>query len=70
MRCNHESEQCEGEVQYEISPDRDDMKAFPYCRFHWEKRLASAEKSRELLSDVPPRWFDPANVGEHWHEDY
>lgn len=70
IHCNHESDECKGEVQYHLPPDRDDMKAFPFCEYHWAKRLESAERTLELLSDIPPDWFDPANAGEHWDEDY
>jgi hypothetical protein len=69
--CNHEGDgRCIGPVEYHIPPDRDDFKAFPMCAYHWTKRLNSAERTRELLSDVPPDWFDPAYAGERWDDEY
>ena len=58
---------CHGKVEYHISPDRDDMKAFPRCEHHWAKRLKSAERNMELLSDCEPDWFDPSYAGERWY---
>lgn len=69
VRCTNEGPDCKGPVEYHISPDRDDMKAFPRCEFHWAKRLDEAEKNMELLSDIPPDWFDPSYAGERWDED-
>lgn len=69
LRCLQDGPDCQGPVEYRLAPDRDDLKAFPRCEFHWQKRLASAERSRELLSDVPPSWFDPSYAGESWDED-
>lgn len=70
LRCLEEGPDCEGEVEMFLSPDRDDFKHFPRCQFHIQKRLDDAEKNMELLSDVPPSWFDPAFAGERWDEDY
>jgi hypothetical protein len=69
IECLQHGPDCKGKVEYHISPDRDDMKAFPRCEFHWNKRLDDAEKNMELLSDVPPSWFDPSYAGERWDED-
>lgn len=66
---DHGRGQCEGQVEYRLAPDRDDFKAFPRCERHWAKRLQLAERNLELLSDVPPRWFDPSYAGEQWDED-
>jgi hypothetical protein len=68
LECLQHGDDCKGEVEWRISPDRDDMKAFPRCEYHWEKRLESAERTMELLSDVPAPWFDPAYAGESWDE--
>jgi hypothetical protein len=61
--------ECRGEVEYRLSPDRADFKAFPRCEAHWEKRLKSAERTLELLSDTRPDWFDESYAGERWEED-
>lgn len=67
---SHHSTTCFGPVEFHISPDRDDMKAFPRCDKHWGIRLEQAHKTMELLSDTPADWFDPAYAGECWDEDY
>lgn len=69
LECLEGPEGCRGPVEYRLAPDRDDCKAFPRCEAHWERRLKSAERTMELLSDAPPRWFDPAYAGESWDED-
>lgn len=68
-RCLQEGPCCSGPVAYHLNPDRDDFKAFPRCEYHQQARLAEAERNLELLSDVPPAWFDPAYAGERWEED-
>lgn len=70
IQCLEEGEDCRGKVEYHWNPDRDDFKTFPRCEFHQERRLTQAEKNRELLSDVPPDWFDPTYAGERWDEEY
>lgn len=69
VRCLQYGPDCMGPVEYRLSPDRDDFKAFPRCDYHWEQRLEAAEKNREYMSDVPPSWFDPMDAGESWDED-
>lgn len=46
--------------------------AFPRCRVHRDRRAKSYETSMERYadSDVEADWFDPANIGEHWGDDY
>lgn len=68
-RCLESSPACKGKVEFHLNPDRDDLKAFPRCEFHQERRLDAAERTREFRSDVPPSWFDPAYAGERWDED-
>jgi hypothetical protein len=68
-KCLQEGPDCSGPVEYRLSPDRDDFASFPRCEFHWHKRLEAAERNLELLSDVPPPWFDPTYAGERWNED-
>jgi len=69
VRCLQEGPDCKGAVEFHLNPDRDDFKSFPRCEFHQAKRLESAQKTMELLSDVPPSWFDPTYAGERWNED-
>jgi hypothetical protein len=40
------------------------------CESCTERRLSALEDARELCSHVPADWFDPANAGEHWDDDY
>jgi len=58
LRCVNESDECAGIVEYKITPDRNDFKSFPRCAEHFEKRLEEAENNLELMSDIPPTWFD------------
>jgi hypothetical protein len=60
---------CAGPVEYRTTPDRQDGKPFPRCEHHFNQRLTSAERNLELLSDVPPAWFDGSYAGERWDED-
>lgn len=60
---------CDGKVLYRTTPDRADGRSYPRCAAHFERRLASAERNLELMSDVPPRWFDPGYAGERWEDD-
>jgi hypothetical protein len=69
LRCLQEGDDCRGPVDYHITPDRDDFKAFPRCEHHFQLRLESAQRNREYLSPVPPKWFDPTYAGERWDED-
>lgn len=69
--CLDGPEDCEGEVEFHLNPDRDDFKTFPRCERHQAARLDRAERHiREgWNSDVPPSWFDPTYAGERWSED-
>lgn len=69
-RCLQEGPDCRGKVEYHLNPDRDDFKTFPRCEYHQQLRLDQAERNLELLSNVPPSWFDPSYAGERWNEDY
>jgi len=68
-RCLQEGPDCQGKVEYHLNPDRDDFKTFPRCEHHQQQRLDQAEKNLELMSDTPPKWFDPMYAGESWDED-
>jgi hypothetical protein len=61
---------CSGPVEPRLLPDRDDLKAFPRCEAHFEKRLATVSRTLELTSPVRASWFNEADAGEHWGEDY
>ena len=60
---------CAGPVEHRTTPDRKDLKSFPRCEAHFEARLATVERNLELMSPVPPAWFDEGYAGERWDED-
>lgn len=68
--CLEFGDDCRGPVEYHLRPS--DWKSFPRCDYHQERRLERRENSLEKYadSDVAPDWFDPADAGERWFEDY
>lgn len=70
LSCLDGPDGCAGPVEMRTTPDRRDGAGFPRCEAHFEKRLASSERNLELMSDVPPAWFDESYAGERWDEDY
>lgn len=60
---------CEGTVEYHSI---DGLSAWPRCEKHFDQRLQQYENSMERYarSDVAPSWFDPADAGERWDDDY
>ena len=70
-RCLSEgsSTPCEGVVEYR---SLDGLKFWPRCDLHFDIRLEDYENSIEKYanSDVAPSWFDPADAGERWEDDY
>lgn len=42
------------------------------CEAHWEERDDLEDRLRRDYPDSPnpPSWFDPANAGECWDDDY
>ena len=67
--CLEYGDDCSGPVEM-FAPGNGN--AFPRCLHHRERRMRSYETSIERYadSDVEPDWFDPANAGEHWGDDY
>ena len=70
-RCLDEgsSTPCEGIVEYS---SLDGLRFWPRCDTHFNIRLERYEDSieRYASSDVAPSWFDPADAGERWEDDY
>jgi hypothetical protein len=60
---------CRGNVELRY-PLSGTGKSFPRCDFHWDKRLREQDRIDRTYPAQPPAWFDPANAGEHWDEDY
>lgn len=72
VRCLDRSQGgCAGAVEYRHALSASG-RSFPRCDAHWDKRLAKQERiTRDYPdSDIAPSWFDPANAGESWDEDY
>jgi hypothetical protein len=46
--------------------------SFARCDGHWAERLREQQRINETYPDspVPPSWFDPADAGEQWNDDY
>lgn len=70
QHCLEESDECQGPVDYWTTGSS--LKAWPRCDYHGMRRQERYENSIEKYadSDVPPAWFDPADAGERWDEDY
>lgn len=64
-------EGCAGEVHYR-SALSGTGRSFPRCDKHWNDRLDLEARLRRDYpdTDTPPAWFDPANAGERWNDDY
>jgi hypothetical protein len=61
---------CRGPVEWRTTPDRTDGKPFLRCEAHFEERMAEVERNLEYQSPARPAWFDEANIGERWEDDY
>jgi hypothetical protein len=68
LECLQKGDSCQGKVAYR-DVGRPDGKVFPRCEAHFNKRLASEQRNRELESPHPPSWFDPSYAGESWDEE-
>jgi hypothetical protein len=68
-RCLNEGPDCQGQVEYHLNPDRDDLKAFPRCERHQAIRLNQAEETMRKYPTLPPSDFDPYYAGERWDEE-
>jgi hypothetical protein len=71
LSCLHGPEGCTGTVKPR-EPLSGTGKSFDWCDGHWAKRLDIQERVRRDYPDSPvaPAWFDPANAGERWDDDY
>jgi hypothetical protein len=74
LRCLDDptGETCQGPSQYRM-PLSGTGTSFPRCDLHWEARLAEQERierTYHVNADVPPDWYDPADAGEYWDDDY
>jgi len=61
---------CRGPVEYHTI---DGTSSWPRCRLHFAARLERYEQSdteRYARSSIAPSWFDPADAGERWEDDY
>lgn len=69
-RCLQQGPDCQGQVEYHLNPDRDDLKTFPRCEFHQQKRLDQAAETMRKYPKIAPADFDPMDAGETWDEEY
>lgn len=67
--CLEEGPDCDGPVEYHLNPDRQDLKAFPCCRHHQDRRLRKAEETMRKYPAMQPHDFDSTYAGERWDED-
>jgi hypothetical protein len=66
------AETCQGELDWRM-PLSGTGRSFLRCDLHWEARLAEQERIEETYhvnSAGPPDWFDEADAGERWDDDY
>jgi len=68
-RCLNEGPDCNGPVKFHLNPDRQDLKCFPRCEYHQEKRLNQAYETMRKYPVNQPADFDPSYAGERWEED-
>jgi hypothetical protein len=66
----HAEGSCEGPVEPRMYDNGQRYKNVTSCAKHFEKLLEAIDRDRELQSDVAPDWFDEANAGERWDDDY
>lgn len=69
LDCLEGTEGCYGSVYYRMSLSPSG-RSYPRCDKHWEERLDTEERLNRDYPEFAPDWFDPANAGEHWGEDY
>lgn len=62
---------CSGAVEYRMALSASG-RSFPRCDGHWDARLDEQERINRDYPDSPlaPAWFDPADAGERWDDDY
>jgi hypothetical protein len=63
-------EECEGDLH--TGPSASGLTMITRCVKHWaeaEERQARIDRDYPD-SATPPGWFDPADAGEYWDEDY
>jgi len=63
--------ECRGPVEYRPSLTGTGT-AIERCDGHWGERLRFEDELRRVYPDSPnpPDWFDPADAGERWDDDY
>lgn len=62
---------CSGKVEYRMNLTGTGLQTLR-CDKHWEERLDFQEAHTAIYPDSPiaPDWFDPADAGERWDDDY
>ena len=69
--CITSSEECAGPVELRMALSGTGI-PYPRCDGHWSARLDLERRLRRDYpdTDTPPAWFDEANAGERWNDDY
>lgn len=65
----HPDDPCAGKVEYRFSGGSS-MKAWPRCEKHGAERLERSRAASSYESDIAPAWFDEADAGERWDDEY
>lgn len=62
---------CRGSVEVHCSPSGSGRADY-WCARHYDEALERDYRLRRDFPDspLPPAWFDPANAGERWDDDY
>lgn len=61
---------CEGSVELRMALSPTGV-PFPRCERHWDRRLAEQERIDSLYGgSLAHDWFDEAEAGERWGDDY
>ena len=65
------SPDCSGSVEYRMALSATGV-SYARCDGHWIRRLAEQERINRDYPDspIPPPWFDPANAGETWDDEW
>jgi hypothetical protein len=71
LECLNQDDDCSGPVELRMALSGTG-KSFPRCDHHWSERLTEQEKINRDYPDSPiaPSWFNPADAGESWDDDY
>lgn len=69
LRVTHDSANCAGEITRRWTENDTPIDE---CQYHTTQSLQRRQELAERYPDTPfaPAWFDPAEAGERWDDDY